>query len=326
MERRGGTGRRTAAFAGRLGDVNPWAERTGLTFRLTATRSPAAPAGFASVDCGAIRFESWYQRGAATLAEPPRGDRYHLVIPTRSGGRLRLGKRELPVEAGRHAVVLSPRRAHEVDAAAGWRDFSVALPAEGLRRRWQELAGTESEERVEFPARIDLATRGGARVRRLIEFMAREAEREDGLMAVPASRARLVETLETVLLTELPHSHRQIREEPADPGPQIVQLAEWFMAEHLGRRVRMAAVAASAGVSLRALQEAFRRHRGHGPAEFLRRCRLERAKARLRDVPRASITTIALECGFAHASHFGAAYRQYFDETPSQTRDSARFR
>ena len=328
MARQAGTDRRTAAFAGRLRDLNPWVEKTGLAFRLKATRSPAAPVTFASVDCGAVRFESWFQGGAGTLAEPPRGDRYHLVLPTRAGGRLRLGKRELPIEAGRHAILLSPRRAHEISAAAGWKDLSVALPAESLRRHWRKLARTEAEgPAIEFPARIDLTTRGGARVRRLIRFLAREAEREDGLMAAPASCARLVEALQTVLLTELPHSHRKrFRETAADPGPRIVQFAEAFMTEHLAKPVRMAAVAACAGVSLRSLQGAFRSHRGYGPLEFLQRCRLERARARLRADPKASITSIALECGFAHASHFGAAYKQYFDETPSRTRDSARFR
>jgi len=327
VARQRGQNRRTAVFAGRLRDLNPWVEKAGLAFRLKATRSPAAPVGFASVDCGSVRFESWFQRGAGTLAEPPRGDCYHLVIPTRSGGRLRIGKRELPVETGRHALLLSPRRAHEVSAAAAWRDLSVALPAEALQRYCRKLAGAEAEGPVEFPARLDLTTRGGARVRRLVGFMAREAEREDGLMAVPASCARLVETLQTVLLTELPHSHRKrFRRKAVDPGPRIVQVAEQFMTEHLGRPVRMATVAACAGASLRSLQEAFRRHRGYGPLEFLQRCRLERARARLRTDPEASITSIALECGFAHASHFGAAYKQYFDETPSRTRDSARFR
>ena len=157
--------------------------------------------------------------------------------------------------------------------------------------------------------------------------MAGEAAREDGLMAAPASCAMLVETLQTVLLTELRHSHRRrVHEVGADPGPRAVKLAEEFMAEHLGQPVRMATVAACAGVSLRSLQEAFRRHRGYGPLEFLQRRRLERARARLHSDRQASITSIALECGFAHASHFGAAYKQNFGETPSQTREPARFR
>jgi transcriptional regulator GlxA family with amidase domain len=54
---------------------------------------------------------------------------------------------------------------------------------------------------------------------------------------------------------------------------------------------------------------------------YLRNVRLDRARLRLSDVhaAEASVTAIALECGFGHLGKFAAAYRERFGEQPSET-------
>jgi len=83
----------------------------------------------------------------------------------------------------------------------------------------------------------------------------------------------------------------------------------------------MTELAAVAGVSLRALQTGFLRHRGCTPMEFLRARRLDLARTRLlASAPGVSIATIARECGVSHLGRFSAHYRARFGERTTDTR------
>jgi len=81
-------------------------------------------------------------------------------------------------------------------------------------------------------------------------------------------------------------------------------------------------VAQACHVSIRALQLAFRRHLDTTPMAYLRRVRLDRARADLRaadPATGATVTAIAARWGFADASRFSAHYRRMYGETPRQT-------
>lgn len=67
------------------------------------------------------------------------------------------------------------------------------------------------------------------------------------------------------------------------------------------------------------LARAFRRRYGCAPAEYLRRCRLERALLMLQRVD-SSLTEIAAACGYADHSHFTHAFRRRYGCTPSTFR------
>ena len=67
------------------------------------------------------------------------------------------------------------------------------------------------------------------------------------------------------------------------------------------------------------LARAFRRRYGCSPAEYLRRCRLERALHMLQRAD-SSLTAIAAACGYADHSHFTHAFRRRYGCTPSTFR------
>ncbi len=60
---------------------------------------------------------------------------------------------------------------------------------------------------------------------------------------------------------------------------------------------------------------------GMSPHRYRMTRRLERARELLRRSPRPT-TDIAMDLGFNTPSHFAAAYRRRFGETPSQTRQA----
>lgn len=67
------------------------------------------------------------------------------------------------------------------------------------------------------------------------------------------------------------------------------------------------------------LARAFRRRYGCSPAEYLRRCRLERALAMLHSKG-PNLTEIAAACGYADHSHFTRAFARRFGCAPSHYR------
>jgi transcriptional regulator GlxA family with amidase domain len=104
-----------------------------------------------------------------------------------------------------------------------------------------------------------------------------------------------------------------------------VAMAEEIMRARSDEHLSMARVAREVGVGLRSLELAFVAARAMGPRDALVRIRLERARERLQAAgPEQSVTSIALDCGFAHLGRFPAAYRRAFGESPSETLARAR--
>jgi transcriptional regulator GlxA family with amidase domain len=104
-----------------------------------------------------------------------------------------------------------------------------------------------------------------------------------------------------------------------------VRRAEEIMRERFAEPLTVADLAAEVGLGLRVLQIAFRTHRGVSPRARLNTIRMERAREMLVAAdPAASVTDVALACGFAHFGRFAGTYRERYGETPSDTLRRAR--
>jgi AraC-like DNA-binding protein len=121
----------------------------------------------------------------------------------------------------------------------------------------------------------------------------------------------------------------------ATPGPDEdrvlsasylrVRKAEEIMRARSDEPLSMTDLARELGVGLRSLQLAFIEARAMEPRDVLLRLRLERARDRLlRPGPTDTVTSVALDCGFAHLGRFPAAYRNAFGELPADTLARAR--
>ena len=93
------------------------------------------------------------------------------------------------------------------------------------------------------------------------------------------------------------------------------------MLQRLREPVTVDDVCAACGVSRRALFAAFQAHHAAGPMAWLRRRRLEAARALLEKPARPGmrVADVALELGFSHVGEFAAAYGRAFGEPPSST-------
>lgn len=93
-----------------------------------------------------------------------------------------------------------------------------------------------------------------------------------------------------------------------------------YMWAHLDLDLSVADIAAHAGVPVRTLQRAFRRHLGRGVIAELRRRRLQELRRRLRttDLP---IAALARQVGFRTLVHMHKCFRHTYGMTPRQYRN-----
>ena len=101
-------------------------------------------------------------------------------------------------------------------------------------------------------------------------------------------------------------------------GPGVLRRATAFIEEHPASPLTVREIADAAGVGIRALQSAFRRHLEVTPMGYLRRVRLERVHRELR-AGGVTVQESARRWGFANLGRFAAEYRAEYGETPSRT-------
>ncbi|MBO1332265.1 helix-turn-helix transcriptional regulator [Streptomyces sp. VRA16 Mangrove soil] len=92
--------------------------------------------------------------------------------------------------------------------------------------------------------------------------------------------------------------------------------------DHAHEPLTVAEIAAAAHVTVRALQYAFRRHMDTTPLAHLRRVRLARAHAELRDADPGTgvtVTSVAARWGFYHPGRFATLYRDTYGRPPHHT-------
>lgn len=87
-----------------------------------------------------------------------------------------------------------------------------------------------------------------------------------------------------------------------------------FSVEHLCKAIHL---------SQRQLQRKLEALTGFSPNQFIRSIRLNHAKTLLCD-PELSITSVAYDCGFSDPSYFARVFKQEFDRTPLEWRETAR--
>lgn len=115
----------------------------------------------------------------------------------------------------------------------------------------------------------------------------------------------------------------------ADDLPAVLDLprnarlraAVEYIHAHAAEPVSVQELSEVAGLSVRSVQESFRRVFDVSPLTYLREVRLDRVRGELLELdPQAGVVgDVARRWGFAHLGRFSAAYAARFDEYPKQT-------
>ena len=139
------------------------------------------------------------------------------------------------------------------------------------------------------------------------------------LEASPLLQNEMVRIAGIALLGMFPPQPRALPPELLLPrNSRLKDAAEYIHANaHLPITTTM--IAAAAGLSLRSLQEGFRRAFGVTPTAYLRNVRLDRVQEELQKQPPGTITQTARRWGFTHLGRFTLEYTNRHGETPTTT-------
>lgn len=108
----------------------------------------------------------------------------------------------------------------------------------------------------------------------------------------------------------------------SNAGPRWLERVRERLADEWRTSPAIGDLAAICDVHPVYLARCFRRRFGCSPAEYLRRCRLERALPLLAK-PHMALTEIAVTCGFVDHSHFTHAFKWRYRMAPSRFRQVA---
>jgi len=258
--------------------------------------------------------------GSVRLDAPSSGPAFHLDLARAGRGEHTQARRTAPLAAGAHAVMVSPSLPVRCRLSRGYAGTQVIIPRQALEAALEALTGAPLRSPLRFEPAVDVAAGPGANVARMVDFLVDQAGSDRGLLSSPLVASDLVEALLHAVLVHLPHDHLDRLRAPVRPvEPACVRRVEEYIDAHLDRPLTAVELAAHASASVRAIQAAFRIHRGTTPTAFVRERRLELARRRLLSGRYRTVADVALSCGFAHLGRFGATYRARFDELPSTT-------
>ncbi|MEM6105729.1 AraC family transcriptional regulator [Mycobacterium sp. 050272] len=186
----------------------------------------------------------------------------------------------------------------------------------------ETLLGNPAASSVPFAVTLPLADHAVRSWVTQVHWLNRELARSDSPMWHPAVLDPLVESLVHGLLLVADHPHREALSSPVRPvRPTAVRAAMDIIESTPQSALTTSRLALECHVSVRALQEGFRRHVGMSPMAYLRVVRLRRAHGELRSAhsANAGVAVIAHRWGFGHLGRFAAAYQAMYGEPPLQT-------
>ena len=159
-----------------------------------------------------------------------------------------------------------------------------------------------------------------------IRMIDEASDQDGGPLAHPLASQRLEQILIQTLLFAQQHNHSAALAGPSPTaGARPVSLAVELLRRRPEHPWTIAELAEEVSVSVRSLQEGFRRSLDTTPMKYLRHLRLERVHDELRAAEPGSVSVaeVAARWGFFHPGRFAAVYRSEFAERPSDTARAA---
>ncbi|MEU6139759.1 AraC family transcriptional regulator [Streptomyces sp. NPDC047081] len=248
---------------------------------------------------------------------------YHVGVPLDGYCTVQQGHGEPVLGTTRRGLFFDPEQQIRVDTwSADARVVTVKIDKAALLHQLEVLLGRPVRRTPSFAPDFDITRGPGRSWAQLALWSLLERDASHGLLRSPLICGRLEQTLLEGVLLAADHSYREQLTAPAPPmRPAAVKRVMDVVRERPAEPYDAAHLAAIAQVSLRSLQEAFRKHVGMSPMAYVNEVRLQRVRGQLRaSVPGSTtVAHVAYQWGFAHLGRFARRYRERFGESPSQT-------
>lgn len=293
------------------------------SFQITAPGLPAKPmVALRYAELGPVMIIDAIQEADVWVDLGERRSCYYLAIPC--SGRMISRYLGTDIELTRGKPLLYQARGSAITrAGAGSRLVGVKFSVHHVHQTLESQLGEQITRPIAFAPVFDQAARHGIDWIGMALELNEKLRHEDTLLLNPLVALPYVESLTQGLLLASDHPYRRMldRQVSGHVRPSAVRRVTDLMETEPGRPLTVAALAAEASISVRALQEGFKREYGMTPMAYLRGVRLRRTRADLRtaDPSVTTVASIAHRWGFTNPSRFAARYTAAFGEPPSAT-------
>jgi AraC-like DNA-binding protein len=223
------------------------------------------------------------------------------------------------VEQGSCSGVLPAGIPLRFDFKSNYRHLALRIEQDALQSYLGALLGQRIEKRLVFEDSADQHS-AMRRIRRMIFRFASDFDmRGMHFSELAAAEMSRIAIMKFLMYTRHNYTHLLFHEPPAS-NLSAVKTVEDFIEANWDKPIDIEAMSAIAKVSARSLFRQFKKDRGYSPSDFAKRIRLDRARDMLEQGgENASVTQIALRCGFQNHGHFARDFRLAFGELPSET-------
>jgi AraC-like DNA-binding protein len=246
---------------------------------------------------------------------------YHVLIPL--NGCLESRYRGQPLTS---TPTLASIYRPDAEMAATWwpggsRHLAVKLDQVAVDRALEALVQGRLGPAIEFDPALPLTAGAAQEWVRLLMLVHRQLENPDSMVGHSLVLAPLVESLIHGFLLVANHPYRESLATPAEPGrPAAVGDAMALIDAGPHLPLTTSQLAMQCHVSVRSLQEGFRKHLDMSPMAYLREVRLRHAHSDLRaaDPSHTTVAAVAHRWGFTHLGRFATAHKRMYGETPHE--------
>jgi AraC-like DNA-binding protein len=257
--------------------------------------------------------------GAPALAEFPEADFVRLQFAISGSARTTIAGRAVDVSADQSCVTPADRPC-SLEFGSGYQQILIRIEQAALERKLSALLGAKPPGRLEFATAFGSNQLHIDRLKNLVRFVAGEL----ATSSVQISHFLLQEfeqTLIVAFLQAVPNSSSDLLQRgPGEGANAHVRRVEEYIDAHWQLPLSVEHLSNVTGLGVRTIFATFKRHRGYGPFAYLKMIRLKHARKLLQcPVETATVSNVALTCGFSNLGHFAHDYRETFGELPSTT-------
>jgi AraC-like DNA-binding protein len=238
-------------------------------------------------------------------------------------GRLESVHRRSPITAGPGSItVYQPQGDASARWEAGSRMVAVKIDRCVVDDALSDALGRPVTSQIDFQPAMSTTTGAGTSWLSMVLMLTEQLFRPDSVLTRPLVASPFVDSLVRGLLLAADHPyHDAVTAEPKEVAPRHIRAALDIIEAEPHLPLTVSALAARTHVSVRGLQQGFRRHLGTSPMAYLREVRLRRAHQTLvqSDPSITTVASIAYQWGFTNLGRFAAAHAARYDETPAVT-------
>ncbi len=272
---------------------------------------------FGSLTLGSLTYGTDIKKDCGELQTA-----FHVNIPVR-GEVLSSCEDQQVVADPRTAAVFNPTGRTVLDRwSARATQLCLKIDRSALEQELSLRLDRPLGRLLKFRLAMDMTTPAGRNWHHAVLMLAGELDAPGGFMTQPLLAQEVQRLIVSGLLWSQQHTYSADLRSPASaPRPRTVKLAMDLIESEPERAWAVADLAELTGISVRSIEDGFRRYVGISPVAYLRRCRLDRAHNQLQTAAPNSLTVadVAHRWGFTHLGRFSRAYHEKFDQYPSET-------